>query len=229
MTLILGIETSTKSCSVSISDGVKTLASLEEHSEQYIHSEKLHLFIEEAFKKAGKKPADLSAVGVGKGPGSYTGLRIGVSAAKGLCYALQIPLISADGPAILVEQLLAESSVDSNDLVIPVLDARRMEVYYGVYNSAGEQMEPIAAKVIDENSFSEMTNGKIHLIGDAVEKVSELLPASKFVFHSHKYPSSEALCKISFQKLLKGETEDVAYFEPFYLKDFVAGKPKKLL
>lgn len=229
MALILGIETSTKSCSVALLQDDHVLASRQESSDQYIHSEKLHLFIEEVLQKAAKKPTDLSAVAVGKGPGSYTGLRIGVSAAKGLCYALSIPLLSATSHSILLQQFLEDYTIDDGDLVIPVLDARRMEVYYGVYNASAEQLDSITAMVIDENSFTELKAAKIHLVGDAVQKVTEVLPTSRFEFHHLKYPSAEALCKIASQKIAAGETEDQAYFEPFYLKDFVAGKPKKLL
>ena len=229
MAVILNLETSTKNCSVCISRGVEVLSLVEQSSDQYIHSEKLHLFIQEAFRESGLESADLDAVAVGKGPGSYTGLRIGVSTAKGFCYALGIPLIAEDGLSILVQSFLSHRQIGASDQIVPMLDARRMEVYRAVYNGTGKKLLPIEAQVVDESSFTDLTAGQVHLIGDAVEKCSAVLSDTRFVFHDVKYPSAHSLAQLANVKFEKRQFEDVAYFEPFYLKDFVAGKPRKLL
>lgn len=229
MALILNLETSTKNCSVAIGDENAILALKELSNDQYIHSEKLHIFIQEALSEAGISLKDIEAVAVGKGPGSYTGLRIGVSAAKGFCYALSIPLISEDGLQILVSDFLAENEVGENDLIIPMLDARRMEVYCSTHNVQGARLSEIEALVIDENSFSGIEAPRIHLIGDGSEKCREVLNSDRFVFHLLQYPSAKALNALAQQKLATNQIENMAYFEPFYLKDFVAGKPKKML
>ncbi len=229
MALILNLETSTKSCSVALGRGDEILAFREESSDQYIHSEKLHVFIEEVLKEAKVAYDDLRAIAVGMGPGSYTGLRIGVSAAKGFCFALGIPLISADGLQILTDDFIATHKVKRGEAIIPMLDARRMEVYCVVHDYKGERKKDIEAKVIDEDSFSKIKSSKIHLIGDGAEKCKEVLSDERFVFHELQYPSAKALNNIAQQHFAAKKFRDVAYFEPFYLKDFVAGKPKKLL
>lgn len=229
MALILNLETSTKNCSVAVGNEEGILSFREESSEQYIHSEKLHVFIQEAMQEAGCDFADLQAVAVGKGPGSYTGLRIGISSAKGFCYGLNLPLISVDGLQTLVSEFLDEHSLEENEVLIPMLDARRMEVYCATHNHRGERQSEIEALVIDENSFSDLKVEKIHLIGDGAEKCKEVLIDPRFVLHDLKYPSAQSLNVLGQQHFIQQQFEDVAYFEPFYLKDFVAGKPKKLL
>lgn len=229
MALILNIETSTKNCSVALVENGEVLSLKEETSDQYIHSEKLHVFIQDCMAEAGRQLKELSAVAVGKGPGSYTGLRIGVSAAKGLCYALRIPLISEDGLSILANDFLAQNSIDENELVMPMIDARRMEVYATAFNNAGVALEPIEAMVIEEGASLYPTYSKIHLLGDGSSKCKEILSDSRYVFYDLEYPSATALGSIAQVKFENKEVEDMAYFEPFYLKDFIAGKPKKLL
>lgn len=229
MALILNIETSTKNCSVALVENGEVLSLKEETSDQYIHSEKLHVFIQDCMAEAGRQLKELSAVAVGKGPGSYTGLRIGVSAAKGLCYALRIPLISEDGLSILANDFLAQNSIDENELVMPMIDARRMEVYTTAFNNAGVALEPIEAMVIEEGASLYPTYSKIHLLGDGSSKCKEILSDSRYVFHDLEYPSAVALGSIAQVKFENNDVEDMAYFEPFYLKDFIAGKPKKLL
>ncbi len=249
--LILSIETSTKNCSVCVSEGTDILALIEEHSDKYIHSEKLHIFIEKAMAEAGlpagkarKSFADLDAVAVGKGPGSYTGLRIGVSAAKGFCFALNIPLIAENGLEILVNQFLSENEIPKSQFLLPMIDARRMEVYTAVFDFEGKRVSEIEAKIVDEetspasflgtpsrggqasepNSASKL---QFHFFGDGAEKCREILDENRFIFSEIKYPSAKNLAQISLQKFEKNEFENVAYFEPFYLKNFVAGKKKK--
>ncbi|WP_125722711.1 tRNA (adenosine(37)-N6)-threonylcarbamoyltransferase complex dimerization subunit type 1 TsaB [Flavobacterium ustbae] len=222
MSFILNIETATKNCSVSIAKDGQTIVCNELSDEGYSHAEKLHVFIEEVIEKAGISAQDLAAVAVSQGPGSYTGLRIGVSAAKGLCYALNIPLIAVD-----TLQTLASQAGVTDGKIIPMLDARRMEVYSAIFNSDLTLERAIKAEIIDENSFQEYTD-KLYFVGDCADKCKPVLTAANFVFLENiKYPSAQAMSKISFEKYQKSDTVDVAYFEPYYLKDFMIAPPKK--
>lgn len=219
---ILHLETSTKNCSVSISRNGELLAACEEFDDNYAHSEKLHQFIEWAVQGAEISLKDLDAVCVSKGPGSYTGLRIGVSAAKGLCFGLNIPLISLESL-----EILAQTQKNKNyDLIIPMIDARRMEVYTAIFNSQGEKIQPIEAKILDENSFQEFKEKSIVFVGDGVEKSKNVLhlPNAEFIQNTH--PSAKFMFELAEEKFQHRQFEDVAYFEPFYLKEFIAG-PKK--
>lgn len=229
MSLILGLETSTKICSVAISDGNNLLACKEEGGE-YSHSEKLTVFIHEVLKKAGIKIENIDAVAVSKGPGSYTGLRIGVSVAKGLCYALNKPLIAVD---TLQAMALKMQKTEDYEIYCPMIDARRMEVYTALYGKENKLIEAVSAKIIDENSFSGyLKNNNVIFFGDGAEKCKEILMStntSNAIFSSKGLPSAQFINEIAQQKLLNNETEDVAYFEPYYLKDFIATTPKKLL
>lgn len=229
MALILNFETSTKNCSVALADGGKVLSIIEESSDQYIHSEKLHVFIEKCMWNAGRKLSELDAVAVGKGPGSYTGLRIGVSAAKGLCYALSIPLISENGLTIMAHDFLQNNSLGESAEVIPMIDARRMEVYKAHFDVKGSQLSEISAAVIETTDALQTEALEVHLIGDGAAKCKEILSTEKYSYHDLEFPSARALAIIAEEKYLAKQFEDVAYFEPFYLKDFIAGKPKKLL
>jgi tRNA threonylcarbamoyladenosine biosynthesis protein TsaB len=222
MTYILNLETSTKNCSVSLAKNGEVLVLKEIAEQGYSHAEKLHVFIQEVVAQANITLQDLHAIAVGKGPGSYTGLRIGVSAAKGLSYALNIPLIATD--TLLV---LAKKAVVSNGLIVPMLDARRMEVYNAVYNPEFELIRPIQAEVITEVSFQEF-NQEIYLLGDGALKCQPLLTDTRFHFIPEiQYPSAEEMAMISFESYKTSDTVDVAYFEPFYLKDFVLGGTHK--
>ena len=222
MSFILNIETATKNCSVSIAKDGQTIVCNELADEGYSHAEKLHVFIEEVIAKAGISAQDLNAVAVSQGPGSYTGLRIGVSAAKGLCYALNIPLIAVD----TLKTLASQAGV-TDGKIIPMLDARRMEVYSAIFNSDLTVERAIQAEIIDENSFQEYTE-KLYFVGDCADKCKSVLTKDNFVFlEDIKYPSAQAMSKISFEKYQKSDTVDVAYFEPYYLKDFMIAPPKK--
>jgi tRNA threonylcarbamoyladenosine biosynthesis protein TsaB len=222
LSFILNIETATKNCSVSIAKDGQTIVCNELADEGYSHAEKLHVFIEEVIAKAGISAQDLNAVAVSQGPGSYTGLRIGVSAAKGLCYALNIPLIAVD-----TLQALASQAGVTDGKIIPMLDARRMEVYSAIFNSDLTVERAIQAEIIDENSFQEYTE-KVYFVGDCADKCKSVLTKDNFVFlEDIKYPSAKAMSKISFDKYQKSDTVDVAYFEPYYLKDFMIAPPKK--
>lgn len=216
MVYILNIETATKNCSVSLSKNGQTVALKELSEEQFNHAEKLHLFVKEVLASEGILLADLNAVAVSKGPGSYTGLRIGVSAAKGLCYALNIPLIAVDTLAVLAEKV----SVDSG-IVVPMIDARRMEVFTQMFDKDLNVLSTAEALIVDENAFTDMTEN-IHLIGDGALKCKTVLIDNKFIFHEDViYPSANDMGRLSHGKYMKNNFEDVAYFEPYYLKDFM--------
>lgn len=224
MPLILNIETSTTLCSVALAEAGEVV-SVKEINEGYTHAENLHVFIEEVLEKTGKSVKDLNAIAVGSGPGSYTGLRIGVSAAKGLAYALQIPLISVNTLQIMAA--VAIQKVKSDVLFCPMLDARRMEVYTALFDKDLNTIKETTAKILPED-LSFFTTGKaIAFFGDGMLKCKEILsqiPQSSFI--DDVVPLSGALAQLSFQKYGKKQFEDVAYFEPFYLKDFLINKPK---
>jgi len=220
--LYLAIETSSRNCSVALFRDEQLLDCIEQHDDQYIHSEKLHVFIRDIFQRNQLEYRDLSAVAVSKGPGSYTGLRIGVSTAKGICFPMEIPLI-----AISSTHVLALQSEKKTDFIVPVLDARRMEVFSAVYDQSGNAVRAIQAEVIDQHSFAEyFQNGSVEIIGDCVGKIKDVLPNAHF---TDTFPSASDMGVEVHRKFKKEEFEDLAYFEPYYLKDFVAIKPKKLL
>lgn len=217
---ILNIETSTKNCSVSIALNGKTIALKEVAEESFSHSEKLHVFIDNLLKENQITYKDLNAVALSGGPGSYTGLRIGTSTAKGLCFALDIPLIAVDTLLVLAKQ------VNEDSLIIPMIDARRMEVYTAIFDATHNPATPVQALVIDENSFAEISE-KAVLIGDGAAKCKEVLNRENFIFLDEiRYPSAREMSEISFDKFQKKEFEDIAYFEPFYLKEFYTGAKK---
>jgi tRNA threonylcarbamoyladenosine biosynthesis protein TsaB len=223
LAIILNIETSTKNCSVSIAKDGKIVAMKELNNGSYSHAEVLHPFIEAILKEATISNHQIDAIAVSKGPGSYTGLRIGVSVAKGLSYALNKPLISIDTLTSLSHAI----SIDEGTIV-PMLDARRMEVYAAVYDKDQQQIRKIKAEIIDETSFfDELEKGKVYFLGDGSQKCKELITHQNAVFIDDKFPSSKEMAVLSYDKYKKNDTEDVAYFEPFYLKDFVVIPEKK--
>ena len=216
MIYILNIETATKQCSVSVSNNNELIALRELAEENFNHAEKLHVFIEEVMTESNIKLSDLNAVSVSKGPGSYTGLRIGVSTAKGLCYALDIPLIAIDTLQIIAKQIQI-----SEGIIQPMIDARRMEVFTASFDKKHQIVGQTKALVLDENSFEEIKK-KIHFIGDGAEKSEAVLKSERFIFYSHlKYPSAKEMVELSYDAYLNKKFEDVAYFEPYYLKDFM--------
>ena len=222
MSYILNIETATKNCSVSLSKDGKSIICKEIAEEGYSHAERLHVFIEEIIQGSEISFSDLSAIAVSQGPGSYTGLRIGVSAAKGLCFALDIPLIAVDTLQVLASQ------VDISDgFIIPMLDARRMEVYSAIFNPNFEKIRAVEAEVITENSFKNI-QGTLYFVGDCAEKCKSVLTKENYIFLDEiVYPSAKEMSAISFEKFKKSDTVDVAYFEPYYLKDFMITTSKK--
>ncbi|MGQ7946353.1 tRNA (adenosine(37)-N6)-threonylcarbamoyltransferase complex dimerization subunit type 1 TsaB [Flavobacterium sp. WC2509] len=222
MSYILNIETATKNCSIALAKEGKTILCKEIAEEGYSHAERLHVFIEEIINEAGIQLKDLIAVAVSQGPGSYTGLRIGVSAAKGLCYALNIPLIAVD-----TLQTLASKVSITDGLIVPMIDARRMEVYSAVFSADLEKQREVLAEIIEENSFENFTE-KLYFIGDCNEKCKMVLTKENFIFLDEiKYPSANEMSALSFDKYKISDTVDVAYFEPYYLKDFLITTPKK--
>ena len=222
MALVLNIETATTNCSVSLSKDGETLVLKEDNSLGYSHAETLHLFIDEVFKTARVTPSEIDAVAVSKGPGSYTGLRIGVSSAKGLSFALNKPLI-----AISTLESLAHQVKNKDGFIVPMLDARRMEVYSAIYNSNLELHREIQAEILTEESYSELLKtNKVYFIGNGVEKTKALIQHPNAIFIEGKLPSANEMSLLAEIKHKKSDTEDVAYFEPYYLKDFVALKKK---
>jgi tRNA threonylcarbamoyladenosine biosynthesis protein TsaB len=220
LALILNIETSTTVCSVSISRNEEVIAS-RELSAGYTHAENLHVFINDLLRKADLQIREMNAIAVSKGPGSYTGLRIGVSAAKGLAYALGIPLISIDTLAVMS----AAASKKENEKVsfCPMIDARRMEVYTAVYDHQMQCLSPVEALVVDENSIERFSQfEKIFFFGDGMEKcrpLLEKLPQAAFI--KDIFPSARFMPQLSFEKFIDKQFEDIAYFEPYYLKQFL--------
>lgn len=222
MKYILNIETATKNCSVALAKDGKTIVYKEIAEEGYSHAERLHVFIEEIIEEAGIMFNDISAIAVSQGPGSYTGLRIGVSAAKGLCYALEIPLIAVD-----TLQALASQVNIPNGLIIPMIDARRMEVYSAIFAPNLERKREVLAEIITENSFENFQE-TLYFIGDCAEKCKSVLTKENYIFLDKiVYPSAKEMSAISFEKFKINDTVDVAYFEPYYLKDFMITTSKK--
>jgi tRNA threonylcarbamoyladenosine biosynthesis protein TsaB len=222
LSYILNIETATKNCSVALAKDGKTVLCKEIAEEGYSHAERLHVFIEEIIKEVGITFKDISAIAVSQGPGSYTGLRIGVSAAKGLCYALGIPLIAVD-----TLQVLASQAKVSNGLIISMLDARRMEVYSAIFTPNFENKRAVQADIITENSFKDLQE-TLYFVGDCAEKCKSVLTKENHVFlEKIKYPSAKEMSFLSFEKYQISDFVDVAYFEPYYLKDFMMTVSKK--
>lgn len=216
MTYILNIETATRNCSVSLALNGKTVAVKEIAEAGFSHAEKLHVFFEEILKENELAFKDLSAVAVSQGPGSYTGLRIGVSAAKGLCYSLNIPLIAIDTLETLSRKIIID-----NGVIIPMIDARRMECYTAIFDAHYNKIREIKAEIITENSFDDISE-TMHFVGDGAMKCEEILSGTKFVYHNQiQFPSANQMSGLSFEKHKKSDYVDVAYFEPFYLKDFM--------
>lgn len=227
--MILCLETATNICSVALCHGDELLA-LREGEGQNVHSERVTIFINEVLEEASVKYADLDAVAVSMGPGSYTGLRIGVSTAKGVCYAADKPLMAIDtlhAMAYGAKQQLQHNALSLNDLLVPMIDARRMEVYCSIFDSDLNRIHDTEAKIIDGESFSDLyVNQRLWLFGDGAEKCATPFNGNDNIrIISGFKPSARYMAALATIQLQNSEFVDVAYFEPFYLKDFVAGKP----
>tara|TARA_B110000483_G_scaffold129379_1_gene155064 strand:+ start:1075 stop:1761 length:687 start_codon:yes stop_codon:yes gene_type:complete len=220
---ILNIETSTTNCSVSLSENGRLIGLKEDNSLQYSHAERLHVYIDELLQTANVSKTQIAAVGISKGPGSYTGLRIGVSAAKGLCYALKTPLIS-----ILTLEALAHQVVNPQGPIVSMLDARRLEVYSAIYDASYNETRQTEAEVITLDSYKELLDlSPVYFIGNGVAKTQLLLSHPNAIFIENKLPSAAQMCTLTHAKFNDNDFEDVAYFEPYYLKDFIAIPSKK--
>ncbi|NOU60545.1 tRNA (adenosine(37)-N6)-threonylcarbamoyltransferase complex dimerization subunit type 1 TsaB [Marinifilum caeruleilacunae] len=233
MALLLNIETSTAICSVALGKDGKLLA-LKENKEGMKHASHLTVFIENILKENNLTTADLDGVAISMGPGSYTGLRIGVSTAKGICYGAGIPLIAVSTLQSMTKAL--QDTAELSDqikkleeaLYCPMIDARRMEVYTAFYNSNADLVREISADIIDENSFAdELSNREIVFFGDGSGKCKDVITNENGIFLDDVNATALGMIQLAEEKFNKNELEDVAYFEPFYLKDFVATTPKK--
>jgi len=223
--LILHIETSTTCCSIALADNGFVLA-IKEQNERNIHASSITLFIDEVMATSGKKYADLNAVAVSMGPGSYTGLRIGVSTAKGLCYALDIPLIAVSTLKAMASYLVEKGSYTLNFLFCPMIDARRMEVFTALYDAELNEIEPVNAKIVDENSYLNFfENQQIVFFGDGSEKCKQLFSNNEHAVFVPFENSAINLVTLALNKLNANDTEDVAYFEPYYLKEYLFKSP----
>ena len=235
MALILSIETGTDICSVALANDGELMA-LRESDEGRDHAKKVALFVDELLRETGVQPSDIDAIAVGKGPGSYTGLRIGVSFAKGMCYALGIPLIAIGSLDALTEVaredfeagiLDVEESDWTQAKLCPMVDARRMEVYAQVFNVEGKPESDVVAEVVTEESFNEWrAKGKFVIFGNGAKKCAEVLPDA--IIES-VVPSARGIVRLAEEAFNAGKFEDLAYFEPFYLKDFIVIPSKKKL
>lgn len=226
--MILCLETATPVCSVALNDGCCTVA-LRETEGQNAHSEKITNFIREVMETAKIDYRQLDAVAVSKGPGSYTGLRIGVSTAKGICYAAELPLMAIDTLEAMAYGMKDKLAIQiaENDLLIPMIDARRMEVYAAIFDANLNKIKDTEAMVIDESSFAELRqNHRLWLFGDGAPKLKQVFENQNNINIIDGFKPSAAYMRILAEKALREhDFVDVAYFEPFYLKDFIAGKP----
>lgn len=228
MSYLLHIETSTTVCSVALSNNNDVIECFETN-DGYTHAENLAVFIEKAITDSKIKYSDLSAISISKGPGSYTGLRIGTATAKGLCYALNIPLIAIETLESMAINA-AKQIVDKEALYCPMIDARRMEVYTSLYDFTENVIEQTKALIIDSNRFSDyLSNKKIYFFGNGAEKCKTTITNENAVFLDNINPSAKNLVDLAYTKFKNRDFEDVAYFEPYYLKDFIATTPKKLI
>lgn len=219
---ILHLETATKVCSVALSKNGQLRALKEIEEDGYSHGENLNLFIQNVCEQSQIKLKDLSAISLASGPGSYTGLRIGAATAKSLCYALEIPLIAIDALTCLKE--LAKEKYPNENLCA-LIDARRMEVYNAFYDKNGKQIKEISADIIDEDSYGEFT--PFVCFGDGAEKLKEVWKEKDCVIDGTIKSSAKGQVAVAYRFFLDKEFKDAAYWEPFYLKNFIAGKKKK--
>ena len=230
MSCILNIETSTDVCSVAISDNGQVIFNKEDHSGPN-HAVKLGVYVDEALSFIDAHGIPLEAVAVSCGPGSYTGLRIGVSMAKGICYGRDVKLISIPTLELMaVPVLLGEHPTEEDALIVPMLDARRMEVYAKVMDRALKEVRPIQADIVDADTYKEyLDRGTVYFFGNGAEKCMEVINHPNARLVKGIEPLAKNMAPLAEKRFVEGKFEDVAYFVPFYLKVFVAKMPKKLL
>jgi tRNA threonylcarbamoyladenosine biosynthesis protein TsaB len=226
---ILFIETSTARCSTALSEGGEIIARRYSETPR-AHASLTAVFVQEMLDEAGWRAADCDAVCVGKGPGSYTGLRVGSSTAKGLCFGAGIPLVAVSTLETLFWQAVRDNLVTPEcRYVVPMIDARRMEVYTAVFSPDGKQLTPTTARIVDADSFrAEREAGPVLFLGDGAAKCAETLAAPGASFVACE-PDASAMLVPARAALREGRFEDVAYFEPFYLKEFMTTVSKKKL
>lgn len=231
MNTILNIDTSTTVCSVALSAGGECLSMRKDESGNS-HSRVIGVFTQQLLQEADSNGWKVAAVALSQGPGSYTGLRIGTSFAKGLCYGMNIPLIAIPTLKIMawaVAQRLKAEGVHTDALLCPMIDARRMEVYSAVYDMELNEAEAVSAKIIDQESFSDLlANRKIYFFGNGSNKCKDAITSHNATFIDGVNPLAVDMVVMAHEAYNKKEFADVAYFEPFYLKDFIATKPKRL-
>lgn len=226
MPKILSIETGTAICSVALSKG-NNLVALRESCENIAHSSKLSIFINELLEQENLCVADLDAITVSEGPGSYTGIRIGVSTAKGLCFGADKPLIAVGSLLSLVNIAIEEMKPDPKTILCPMIDARRMEVYTALFNSNAEMFSSVFAQIVDENTYSELLKtNTVLFFGDGADKCKTVINSPNAIFADIK-ASARGMIAAAVKKFTNSDFVDIAYFEPFYLKDFVATTSKK--
>ncbi len=230
MPYLVYIETSTGVCSVALGQDEKILHYRENH-EGRSHAAVLAPFVEDVLHESGLQPNELDAVVVSKGPGSYTGLRIGVSTAKGICYGAKVPLISINTLQLMaqgiIQKLQRETDI-SNAWLCPMIDARRMEVYTALFDAKNTRVRETSAEIITPGSFKDiLKKRKVFFFGDGSAKCREMIASPNAVFLENIFPSAKSMPALALEKYRQNDFEDIAYFEPFYLKDFVATKPKK--
>ena len=230
MSYILNIETSTDACSVALSDSGEVVFKKEDlHGPS--HSVSLGVFVDEALAYAEQRDMRLDAVAVSSGPGSYTGLRIGVSMAKGICYGKEVPLIAIPTLQILcVPVLLYHEELPDEALLVPMVDARRMEVYSAVYDRALHEVRATQADIVDENTYAAyLEQGPVYFFGNGAAKCRECITHPNAHFLDDIHPLARNMYPLAERAMANGQFQDVAYFEPYYLKEFVATQSKKLL
>ena len=224
--MLLCIETSGKNCSVALFEGLQLVSIREVHTEQFSHSENLHVFIEQVLKESNLQPKAIKAIAISAGPGSYTGLRIGVATAKGLCYGWDIPLIALPTLRILAEQVTYEFT--DIKYIIPMIDARRMEVFTAVYSHDFSPILGERAEILTESTFDTYLNkGKTIFLGDGITKFQAICKHKNAYFWENKFPSAKQMGRLALEKYQAQAFEDIAYFEPFYLKEVYLVKNKK--
>lgn len=229
MSCILHIETSTEVCSVAISDNGLTLFTKEDLKGPS-HAVSLGVFVDEALSFIDSRAIVLDAVSVSRGPGSYTGLRIGVSMAKGICYGRNIPLIGLSTLEVMTTPLLLHYELPAEALYCPMIDARRMEVYSAIYDNSLNVIKNISADVIDENSYREYLDKQpVYFFGNGAAKCKDMIKHENAHFIDDIVPHAKWMFPLAEKALVNQDFKDLAYFEPFYLKDFVASQPKKIL
>ena len=224
--MLLCIETSGKNCSVALFEGLQLVSIREVHTEQFSHSETLHVFIEQVLKESNLQPKAIKAIAISAGPGSYTGLRIGVATAKGLCYGWDIPLIALPTLRILAEQVSYEFT--DIEYIIPMIDARRMEVFTSVYSHDFSPILGERAEILTESTFDTYLNkGKTIFLGDGITKFQAICKHKNAYFWENKFPSAKQMGRLALEKYQAQAFEDIAYFEPFYLKEVYLVKSNK--